>query len=115
MSTTKSIPGIQRGPDFDKESYESHRVQENAKAVKLNRPAEANDPIVAAAVDAVSEMSDMLGRKIDVQYETSSKMVIMTVYSGDGEKVISRIPPEEAIRLSHRLREDRANFLESIL
>jgi len=39
----------------------------------------------------------------------------MTVYSGDGEKVISRIPPEEAIRLSHRLREDRANFLESIL
>ena len=115
MSTTKAIPGIQRGPDFDRELNETYRVDENAKAAKMNRPLEVNDPVVKAAVDAVAEMSNVLGRQIDVQFDTNSETVVMTVYSGDGEKVIRSVPPEEAIRMAQRLREDRANFLESIL
>ncbi len=112
MSTTKSIPGIQRGPDFDRETHEASHVDHVAKATKLERPPEVNDPIVAAAVDAADEIADSIGRKLDVQYDTSSGQIVMTVLSSDGEEVIRRVPPEEAIRMAQRLKDERSRFMD---
>ncbi|MCP4606269.1 MAG: flagellar protein FlaG [Proteobacteria bacterium] len=113
MSTAKSIPGIQRGPDFERETHEASRVDRVAKAAKLSRPPEINDPVVSAAVDAIDELSNSLGRKLDVQYDTGSGLVVMTLYSADGEKMIRRIPPEEAIRMAQRLKDERSRYLDN--
>ncbi len=114
MSTAKNIPGIQRGPEFDREVHEKATVEKVDKAAKLERTPEVNDPIVSAAVDAVSEVADSLGRKVDVQYDPSSGEIVMTIYTADGEKVLRRVPPEEAVRLSQRLQSNRSKFFESV-
>ncbi|MCP4679845.1 MAG: flagellar protein FlaG [Deltaproteobacteria bacterium] len=113
MSTAKSIPGIQRGPDFERETHEASRVDQVTKAAKLERPPEINDPVVSAALDAVNEISDSIGRKVDVQYDTSTGQVVMTVLSSDGEEVIRRLPPEEAIRMAQRLKDERSRFMDN--
>ncbi len=113
MSTTKPIPGIQRGPDFDREVHDKDHVDKMNRQAKLDRPAEVNDPIINAAVEAVQEVSDSFERKVDVQYETGSGMIVLTVYAADGEEVIRRVPPEEAIRLSQHLKNERAKLFDS--
>ncbi len=37
-------------------------------------------------------------------------MVVMTVYASDGETVIRRVPPEEAIRTAQRMKQRRARL-----
>lgn len=115
MSTAKAIPGITRGPDFERETQEPRQAERIAKEGKLERSPEANDPIVLAAVEAIHEMSRTMGTKIDVQYERNSGEVVMTVYSGDGETMIRRIPPDEAIRMAQSLKEQRSVHLDSIV
>ncbi len=112
---TRNIPGIQRGPDFDREINEVSTMEKVAKATKLQRPPEANDPIVSAAVDAAHEIANSIGRKVDVQYETGSGMIVMSVYSADGEELIRRIPPEEAIRMAQNHKTDRSQFFDEVV
>lgn len=113
MPTTKSIPGIQRGPDFDREVHEVARTERLVKEVKLGRQTEANDPLIQAAVEAVEEIgaADELGREYDVQYDRNSGVVVFTVYAADGETVIRRIPPEEAIRMAQHRKHRRSQLL----
>ncbi len=114
MPATKSIPGIQKGPDFDSEVYEPARVEKVIEEIKHQRPVEANDTVVAAAIESVKEAADSIGRKIDVQFDRSTGRVVFTVYSSDGEKVIRRVPPEEAIRMAQRMKNQRAQYLDNI-
>lgn len=114
MSTAKAIPGITRGPDFEREAQEPRQAERVTKEAKLERPQELNDPIVSAAVEAIHEMAQQIGRKIDMQWEANTGNIIMTVYSGDGEKMIRRIPPDEAIRMAQSLKEERSVHLDAI-
>lgn len=115
MSTAKAIPGITRGPDFEREAQEPRQVEKIVQGGKLDRPPEVNDPIVSAAVEALHEMAQQLGRKVDVQYERKSGQVIMTVYTGDGQTEIRRIPPEDAIRMAQSLKEEKSMSLDSVV
>lgn len=114
MSATKPIPGLQRGPDFEWEVHEPTHVERVQKEAKERRVLEANDPIVSAAVEAVHEMASSLNRKIDVQYERNSGMVVMTIYDSTGEEIIRRLPPEDTIRMAQNLKDQRARYLDSV-
>ncbi|MDJ0761584.1 MAG: flagellar protein FlaG [Myxococcota bacterium] len=115
MTTTKSIQGMQRGgPDIEREIANSPNQDKVAKAVKLDRPPEVNDPVVSAAIEAISEIGEIDGNKLDVKYETSTGMIVMTVYGPDGESVIRQIPPEEAIRMAQHRRHSRAQYLSGL-
>jgi uncharacterized FlaG/YvyC family protein len=118
MATTKTIAGIQRGPDFDREAYEPSRVERVERSIKddHNRQPETNDPLVRAAVEAGNEVAtSMGGTKIDVKYDTKSGMVVIAVMSADGEKVIRYVPPEEAIREAQRRKELRSQYIENVI
>jgi len=114
MPSTKTIPGIQKGPDFDREAHEPYHVEKAVKGVKLGRQPDLNDPIVNAAVDALAEVSESFGENVDIQYERHSGMIVMTIYEEDGETVERRIPPEEAIRMAQHRKEMRAQYLSSV-
>jgi hypothetical protein len=62
MPISKSIPGIQRGPDFDREVHETAHVERAARGAKLGRFPEANDPIVMAAIEAINEVASAHGQ-----------------------------------------------------
>lgn len=111
----RNIPGIQRGPDFDREINEASTIEKIAKTAKLDRPPEANDPIVSAAVDAAHELANSIGRKVDVQYEPKTGIIVMSVYSADGEELIRRIPPEDAIRMAQNHKTDRSQFFDEVI
>jgi len=115
VSTTKTIPGIQYGPDHDLEIHEPARVERVAKEVKHGRAVEANDPVVSAALSALEELVSTLHNEIDVQYQKASGMVGITVYSENGEKIVRRAAPEEAIRLVQNMKNARSNFVDNIL
>ena len=115
MPIAKTIPGIQRGPDFDREVHESKHVEEVSTAARLNRAPEANDPIVSAAVTALREVSDTFGRNLDVQYDTNSGMIVMTLYDEASGEEIRQIPPEDAIRLAQYRKQLRAQYMDKVL
>jgi uncharacterized FlaG/YvyC family protein len=115
MPIAKSIPGIQKGPDFDREVHETRHVEEVTKAARLQRPPETNDPLAEAAVTAVKEVAYTFKRDLDVQYDTNSGLVVMTLYDGNSGKEIRRIPPEEAIRMAHHRKQMRSRLMESLL
>ena len=115
MPVTKTIPGIQRGPDFDREVHEPAKIEQVEKAAKLHRKPEANDPIIEAAVTALEEVKDTFARDLDIQYEANSGMIVMTLYDGNSGKEIRKIPPEEAIRMAQYRKQMRAQYMDSIL
>ena len=115
MPIAKTIPGIQRGPDFDREVHESQHVEELSKAARLNRKPESNDPIVSAAVTALQEVADTFERNLDVQYDTNSGMIVMTLYDGVSGEEIRQIPPEEAIRMAQYRKQMRAQYMDKVL
>ncbi len=116
MPAAKSIPGIQRGPDFEAETHEVSRTERVVREAKLQRPAEVNDPLVTAAVDALEEAAEMadLGRQVDVQYNSETGMIVFSIYSADGDRLIRQIPPEEAIRMAENLSEQRSHLLDQM-
>ncbi|MCU0662993.1 MAG: flagellar protein FlaG [Myxococcota bacterium] len=115
MSTAKAIPGITRGPDFEREAQEPRQAERIVKEGKLDRLPEINDPIISAAVEAVHEMAQHFGTQIDVQYERDTGNIVMAVYTGDGKKMIRRIPADEAIRMAQSLKEERSVLFDSIV
>lgn len=115
MPIEKTIPGIQRGPDFDREIHEPQHVDELSKTARLNRKPEANDPIVTAAVTALQEVSDTFDRNLDVQYDTNSGMIVMTLYDGVSGEEIRQLPPEDAIRLAQYRKQLRAQYMDTVL
>ncbi|MDD5308899.1 MAG: flagellar protein FlaG [Deltaproteobacteria bacterium] len=114
MPTTKPIPGIQRGPDFDREINEPARVERVAKEARQGRAVEVNDPVVAAALAAVQELADSMQRKIEVQWERNTGLVVITVLTKDGGEIIRRIPPEEAIRMAQNIKNWRSQYLDGV-
>ena len=114
MPSTKSIPGIQKGPDFDREAHEPSHVEAVEKEIKLDRKPELNDPVVAAAMEALKEVEDSFGREMDLQYERNSGLLVMTIYDDSGEKIIRRIPPDDAIRLAQNRKKMRAQYLDAV-
>jgi uncharacterized FlaG/YvyC family protein len=117
MATTKSISGIQRGPDFEWETYEASRVERVDRSIKddHNKQQETNDPLIRAAVDAGNEVASTLGANIDVKYDVNSGMIVMAVMSPDGKEIIKTIPPEEMIRQAQRQKERLAQYVESVI
>jgi uncharacterized FlaG/YvyC family protein len=115
MPVTKSIPGIQRGPDFDREVHDPAKVEQVTKSAKLHRKPEANDPIIDAAVTALEEVKESFGRNLDIQYETNSGMIVMTLYNDETGEEIRKIPPEEAIRLAQYRKQLRAQYMDKVL
>ena len=115
MPIAKSIPGIQRGPDFDREVYEPKHVEDIVKEARHDRKPEANDPIVDAAVTALKEVAGTFERDLDVQYDTRSGMVVMTLYDGENGEEIRKIPPEDAIRMAQARKQMRAQYMDSVL
>jgi len=115
MSNTRTIGGLQRGPDFDREVYEPQHVEKVTFEEKHKRKAETNDPLIRAAVEAAGEVSKDYGDRVDIQFERNSGMVVMTILDATGERVIRRIPPEEMIRMAQRIKENRDQLLENIM
>jgi uncharacterized FlaG/YvyC family protein len=115
MPVTKTIPGIQRGPDFDREVHDPAKIEQVEKAARLHRQPEANDPIVEAAVTALEEVKDTFGRNLDIQYETNSGMIVMTLYDSETGEEIRKIPPEEAIRMAQYRKHMRARYMDGVL
>ena len=116
MPGTKTITGIQRGPDFEREVYEPQHIEKMDKEQNLQRKVEANDPLIKAAVSAAHEVADSIGaQRVDIKYDAKNEMVIMAFMDKDGEEIVRQIPPEEVIRSAQRLKENRARFIESIM
>jgi uncharacterized FlaG/YvyC family protein len=117
MATTKTISGIQRGPDFDKEAYEPARVERVERSIKEdhNKHPEANDPLIRAAVEAAKEIAGSDGTRSNVRYDKDAGLVIMEMVSLDGREVVRSSPPEEVIREAQRRKEFRAQYLESVM
>ena len=115
MPITKSIPGIQRGPDFDKEVHDPQKTEQIEKAGKLHRKPEANDPIISAAVTALEEVADTFKRDLDVQYDAKSGMIVMKLYDGATGEEIRQIPPDEAIRMAQHRKQMRAQYMNGVL
>ena len=115
MPIAKTIPGIQRGPDFDREVHETSHVEELSKTARLNRKPEANDPIVSAAVTALQEVSDTFSSDFDVQYDADSGMVIMRFYDEAGGEEVRQVPPDEAIRMAQYRKQMRAQMMDEVL
>ena len=115
MPMTKTIPGIQRGPDFDREVHDPVKVEQVEKAAKLHRKPEVNDPIIDAAVTALEEVKDTFKRNLDIQYEANTGMIVMTLYDGATGEEIRKIPPEEAIRMAQHRKQMRAHYMDEVL
>jgi uncharacterized FlaG/YvyC family protein len=114
MPNNKTIQGIQRGPDFEREVFEPHRVEKTDREQKVGRRVQANDPLIKAAVDAGREIAGSMGQKVDLKWDPNSELLIMRVMSEDGKEVIREIPPEEVIRTAQRLKENGIGSFESI-
>lgn len=115
MPNAKTIPGVQRGPDFDREVHESQHVEEVSKTARMNRKPEANDPVVSAAITALQEVSDTFDRDLDVQYDTDSGLIVMTLYDAENGEEIRQIPPDEAIRMAQYRKQLRAQYMDGVL
>ncbi|MBN2341412.1 MAG: flagellar protein FlaG [Deltaproteobacteria bacterium] len=115
MPNTKTITGIQRGPDFEREAHEIHHVERIQREVKTNSKAEVNEPLIRAAVEAGQEIGQSMGNSVDVKYDRENDLVVMQITSADGEEVIRQIPPEDAIRTAQRIKKQQAQFWESIM
>ncbi len=117
MATTKTIAGIQRGPDFDREVYEPARVEHVERSIKDDhgKQPETNDSLIRAAVDAGKEVASSMGNNLDVRYDSDTGMVIMAVVTPDGKKVVRYVPPEEMIRQAQRQKEMLAQYVESVI
>lgn len=115
MPNTKTIAGIQRGPDFEREVHEAHRVERVQREVKSDSKAEVNEPLIRAAVEAGKEVANTLGHTVDVKYNPDNEMVIMQVMSNDGKEVIRQIPAEEVIRTAEKIKKQQAHFLNSVM
>ncbi len=115
MSSIRSIPLAESGPNVDKDVHEKPRVEREVKEANQRRSFQPNDPLLTEAVANIKEMAEALGRKVGIEYETKTDTAVITIYSQDGEEVIRQIPQEEAIRMSERLKENRVKFLDDIL
>lgn len=115
MPITKSIPGIQQGPDFEREVTDPKMTEQVTKAAKLNRNPEANDPIISAAVTALEEVADTFERDLDVQYDVNSGMIVMKLIDSASGEEIRQIPPEEAIRMAQYRKQMRAQYMNSVI
>ncbi len=115
MPIATSIPGIQREPDYEREVNDAKHVEETAKAAKLNRKPEVNDPVVSAAITALQEVADTFDKGLNVQYDTNSGMIVMTVFNESTGEEIRQIPPEDAIRLAQYRKQMRAQYMDGVL
>jgi len=115
MPIAKTIPGIQRGPDFDREVHENPHVEAVSKSARLNRAPEANDPIVSAAVTAVQEVKETFGRDVDVTYDNESGMIVMKISDSETGEEIRQVPPEEAIRMAQARKQMRAQIMDKVI
>jgi len=115
MPNTKTITGIQRGPDFEREMNEIHHVERVRKEVKTDSKAEVNEPLIKAAVEAGKEVADTMGQRVDVKYDRENDLVVMQIMDKNGEEVVRQVPPEEMIRTAQRIKQQQAQFLNSIM
>ncbi|MBN2528282.1 MAG: flagellar protein FlaG [Deltaproteobacteria bacterium] len=115
MPNTKTITGIQRGPDFEREMTEIHHVQRIQREVKTNSKAEVNEPLITAAVEAGKEVASSMGQQVDVKYDRENDMVVMQIKELNGGEVVRQIPPEEMIRTAQRIKHQQAQFLNSVI
>ena len=65
MPSTKTIGGLQRGPDFERDIYEPARVERVVREDKLGRRPEPNDPLIRAAIEAGREVGEALARRVE--------------------------------------------------
>lgn len=114
MASANAIPGITRGPEFESEKLEAAHGDRVVKEAKQGHGMEPNETLINAAVDSIEKTGNMFGRKLEVQYDTNSGMVVFTVYTEEG-KMIRRIPPEEAIRMAARQADTRSQYLNEIM
>ncbi len=115
MPNTKTIAGIQRGPDFEREVHEVHHVKRLDNEVKNNSKAEVNEPLIKAAVDAGKEVASSMGQWVDVTYDRENEMIIMKIRDINGDEVVRQIPPEEMIRTAQRVKQQQSQFLNSVV
>ena len=115
MPIAKTVPGIQRGPDFDREVHETQHVDELSKSARLNRKPQVNDPIVSAAITALQEVSDTFDRDLDVEYDSKSGMIVMTLYNESSGEEIRQIPPDDAIRMAQYRKQMRAQMMDKVI
>jgi uncharacterized FlaG/YvyC family protein len=115
MPNTKTITGIQRGPDFEREVHELHHVERVQREVKTDSKAEINEPLIAAAVEAGKEVAATMGQRVDVKYDRENDLVVMQIKELNGDEVVRQIPPEEMIRTAQRIKHQQAQFLNSVI
>ena len=115
MPGTKTISGIQRGPDFEREMYEVHHVERTQREAKTGSKAEVNEPLIAAAVEAGKEVADSMGQRVDVKYDKENDLVVMQIKKLNGDEVVKQIPPDEVIRTAQRIKKQQAQFLDSVI
>lgn len=117
MPNTKTITGIQRGPDFDRELHQVHHVDRIQREVKSGSKSEVNEPLIRAAIEAGREVADSMasGRQVDVTYDRENELVIMQIKDSVGGEVIRQSPPEEVIRTAQRVKQQQAQVLDSVL
>jgi uncharacterized FlaG/YvyC family protein len=114
MSITKGIPLTESGPNIDRDNYEMARVDKTAKEAKQQRSIEVNDPVITQAVDTIKEITESLGRKIDIEFERDAGLAVITVYAQDGETIIRKVPPEDLIRTAERMKDRRSQYLDDV-
>ena len=115
MPNTKTIAGIQRGPDFEREVHEVHHVKRLDQEQKTNSKAEVNEPLIKAAVEAGKEVASSMGQYVDVKYDRENEMIIMQIRDINGDEVVRQIPPEEMIRTAQRVKNQQAQFVNSVV
>lgn len=115
MPNTKTITGIQRGPDFERELNEIHHVERVRREVKTDSKAEVNEPLIKAAVEAGKEVADSMGQRVDVKYDRENDLVVMQIKDLNGDEVVRQIPPDEVIRTAQKIKNQQAQFLNSVI
>jgi len=115
MPNTKTIAGIQRGPDFEREIHEPHHVAREEHQAKTDTTAEINEPLIRAAVQAGQEVAETMGQKVDVKYDQKHDLIVMQFKKLNGDEVVRQIPPEEVIRTAEKIKHQQAQFIDSVI
>jgi uncharacterized FlaG/YvyC family protein len=114
MSSSKSITGVSESASKEREHLDALRPGGIAGRM-VNRRTESSDVLPAIAVTELQGAADSMGRKVDVQYDPDSGLVVFSIYDEEGGELVRRIPPEEAIRMAQRIKDQRSANLSDVL